>query len=295
MKFLLTGSLGHVGLPLTKRLVNDGHDVTVISSNSDRIKTIEQLGAKAKIGDMLNEKFLTEALTGADGAYLMMSFAHADDTGTPEQISKKISQTYASAIKNSGIKNIVNLSSVGADQGPEVGMLHMYQNVEQALNAVPDINITHIRPTAMYYNLFSNITTIKQAGAIFENYPGDTINSFVAPEDIAEVVADRLEHPATGINVEYVASDELTGDQVAKTLGQAIGKEIKWVEIDDGQKLQSLLNIGISEELATGLTRMAAAHKLEHFYDDYRQNQPTLGQTKLKDFAESEFVKFYNR
>ncbi|AKP67479.1 NAD(P)H-binding protein [Companilactobacillus ginsenosidimutans] len=294
MKFVLTGSLGHIGLPLTKQLVADGHDVTVISSNKNRAASIEQLGADAKIGNMLDEKFLTDSIKGADGVYLMMSFAHSDEQGMPNQLSKIIGATYSNAIRNSGVKNVINLSSVGADQGPEVGTLHIYQNIENAINEVEGINVTHIRPTSMYYNLLGDITTIKRADAIYANYPGDVVNSYVAPEDIAPVIAERLENPKSGVNVKYVASDEKTGAEVAQILGDTIGKKVKWIEITDEQKLQSLMNAGISEELATGITRMGAAHKLDAFYADYHKNHPTLGSTKLTDFAK-EFAKIYNK
>lgn len=295
MKFVLTGSLGHIGLPLTKRLVADGHEVVVISSSEKRIPAIEKLGATAKVGNMLDEKFLTQALTGAAGAYLMTSFAHAADLGTLEQISKIVGGTYARAVKRSGVKNIVNLSSVGADQGPEVGTLHMYQNIEQMLNEVDDISLTHIRPTSMYYNLFGHIASIKQSGAIYENYSGDVFNSYVSPDDIAPVIADRLENPEFGTNVEYVASDEKTGNQLVEILGDVIGKKIEWVQISDSQKLQGLTNSGIPETLATGLTQMGAAHMLNSFYHDYKENRPILGKTKLTDFAQNEFLTAYNK
>lgn len=46
MKITITGSLGHIGRPLTNGLVQKGHAVTVISSNPERQKEIEALGAK---------------------------------------------------------------------------------------------------------------------------------------------------------------------------------------------------------------------------------------------------------
>ena len=36
MKISLTGSLGHIGKPLTTGLVQNGHAVTVIISNAER-------------------------------------------------------------------------------------------------------------------------------------------------------------------------------------------------------------------------------------------------------------------
>ena len=46
MKITITGSLGHIGRPLTTGLVQKGHAGTVISSNPERQKKIEALGAK---------------------------------------------------------------------------------------------------------------------------------------------------------------------------------------------------------------------------------------------------------
>lgn len=60
MNIVLTGSIGNIGKPLTKELVDKGHSVTVISSNEKRRKAIEALGAKAAIGSMFDPGFLIE-------------------------------------------------------------------------------------------------------------------------------------------------------------------------------------------------------------------------------------------
>ena len=38
MKIVVTGSLGHIGKPLTEELVQKGHSVTVISSKAEKQK-----------------------------------------------------------------------------------------------------------------------------------------------------------------------------------------------------------------------------------------------------------------
>ncbi|WP_394759015.1 SDR family oxidoreductase [Flavobacterium sp.] len=72
MKIILTGSLGNIGKPLTQQLVQKGHQVTVISSNVEKIQAIENLGAIAAIGSLDDESFLTETFTGADVVYTMV-------------------------------------------------------------------------------------------------------------------------------------------------------------------------------------------------------------------------------
>lgn len=45
MKIIVTGSLGNIGKSLTPTLVQKGHDVTVITSTAERVKSIEAFGA----------------------------------------------------------------------------------------------------------------------------------------------------------------------------------------------------------------------------------------------------------
>ncbi len=72
MKIIVTGSLGHISKPLTEGLVQKGHAVTVISSNPEKQKNIETLGAIAAIGSLKDADFLTTTFTGGDAVYCMI-------------------------------------------------------------------------------------------------------------------------------------------------------------------------------------------------------------------------------
>jgi uncharacterized protein YbjT (DUF2867 family) len=72
MKIIVTGSLGHIGKPLTQELAQNGHLVTVISSNPEKQRDIEALGAAAAIGSLEDVIFLTQTFTGADAVYTMV-------------------------------------------------------------------------------------------------------------------------------------------------------------------------------------------------------------------------------
>ncbi|MDF2433958.1 MAG: hypothetical protein JWP44_3589 [Mucilaginibacter sp.] len=72
MKIIVTGSLGHIGKPLTEELVQKGHTVRVINSKREKQKEIEGLGATAAIGTLEDADFLTTTFTGADAVYTMV-------------------------------------------------------------------------------------------------------------------------------------------------------------------------------------------------------------------------------
>jgi uncharacterized protein YbjT (DUF2867 family) len=50
------------------------------------------------------------------------------------------------------------------------------------------------------------------------------MNILVSPIDIASVIAEEMEKPFDGRTVRYIASEELTCNEVASILGEAIGK-----------------------------------------------------------------------
>lgn len=61
MNYLITGSLGHISKPVVEKLTAAGHNVTVITSNNNRVADIEALGAKAAVGSVDDAAFLTQA------------------------------------------------------------------------------------------------------------------------------------------------------------------------------------------------------------------------------------------
>src|SRR3954469_15659853 len=108
MKFVITGSTGHISKPLTTQLVQAGHDVIVVSSSPERKATIEAIGAKAAIGSVEDAAFLTKVFQGADAVYTMVppNYGAAD---MPKFIAAT-GEVYATAIRNAGIRKVVNLS-----------------------------------------------------------------------------------------------------------------------------------------------------------------------------------------
>ncbi|GAB3949764.1 NmrA family NAD(P)-binding protein [Spirosoma harenae] len=299
MNIVLTGSLGNIGKPLTQDLVQKGHTITVISSNPKRQKEIEGMGATAAIGIMQDPDFLTQTFTGADIVYLMETMEAVGDSFDKSvdfigQITQ-IGQHYKQAIERSGVRKVVHLSSIGADMDQGNGILLFHYNVEQILRQLPvEVIIKFIRPVGFYINMLSFIPTIKRQGAIISNYGGDAKEPWVSPKDIAAVVSEEMDLPFEGRMVRYVASDEVSPNEIANALGQAISKpDLQWNVISDGQLLDNWLSIGFNEQVAKGFVEMQTSQGNGRLYEDYYRHQPTLGRVKLADFAQ-DFAFAYN-
>ncbi len=296
MNIVLTGSLGHISKPLAEDLIKKGHSVTVISSKADKQKDIEAIGAQAAIGSIDDAGFLAKAFKGADIVYLMEPpFNFFDQKLDIEAYCTNFGHAYVKAVQQSGIKRIIHLSSIGGHTTEGVGMLAIHHKIENLLKQLPgDVYIKFMRPVGFYYNMFAFIPTIKAQNAIFQNYGGDEKEPWVSPLDIAAIVAEEIEKPFEGRTVRYIASDEVSPNEVAGILGNAVGKPgLKWITAPDEQFLNSLLSAGFNPEAAKGYADMNIGRR-NHLYDDYNQHKPAFGKVKLTDFAKN-FAAVYNQ
>ena len=320
MNIVLTGSLGNISKPLALELIAKGHSVTVISSQPQRQQEIESIGAKAAIGSLRDEGFLTSTFRNADIVYLMEPPVHfSDPKADTEKLWMEIAQAYAGAIRSAGITKAIHLSSIGAHTDKGVGVLAAHHHVENILRALPDsVSIKFMRPVGFYGNLMANIRVIKQLskgftgmlmalqyygiggllsgkrGVILANYGGDVVNLLVSPIDIDAAIAEEMETPFEGRTVRYIASEELTCSQVATILGEAIGKPyLKHGKISDKMLANAMIKQGMNERLAKGIVEMGIAGRTGKLYEDYYKQRPILGKTRLKTYA-VEFANAYH-
>lgn len=293
MKITVTGSLGNISRPLVENLVKAGHEVTVISSREAKAAEIKSLGAKAAIGSIEDVAFLTKAFTGADAVYTMVppNFAATDW----RKYIGGIGKNYAEAIKAAKVKNVVNLSSVGAHLPDGTGPIKGLYDVEHSLNGLDGVAVKHLRAGVFYVNYYSNVNMIKHMGILGSNYAENNQLSLVHPTDIADAVAEELQKPLAGKTVRYVVSDEKTASQAASILGAAIGKpDLKWVEFSDADALAGMRQAGLPEEIAKNYVEMGKAARENKLWEDYAEHKPAaLGKRKLKDFA-VDFAAVYN-
>lgn len=286
MKIIITGSLGNISKPLAIELIQKGHSVTIISSKSEKQSEIESLGANAAIGFLDDIEFLSATLKGADAAYCMIP----PNWGETDQMFyySKIGNAYKQAIKNSDVKRVVNLSSWGAHLDKGTGLILGSHSVENILNELENVSITHLRPGSFYYNMYSFIKMIKYSRTIGSNYGGDDKVVMVHTNDIAIAVAEELQKISKEKTVRYVASDELTCNEIASILGVAIGiPDLKWLTFTDEQTKEGLAQSGVPAYMIPYIVDLGASIHSGKMGEDYELNKPIfMGKIKMQSFAE---------
>lgn len=292
MKVIVTGSLGNISRILMEKLVSAGHEVKVITSNAERVKEIEQLNAIPLVGKVDDLDFVNSAFSGASAVYTMVPPSY----GTTELI-KKAGETYAKAIKSNQVPLVVNLSGIGAHlpNGPGPSGANFY--IENVFNALSNTNVLHLRPGMFYSNFYGTIDLIKYQNVIGNNFDENVVLALSHPLDIANVAFDAIHNNnSDGKTYKYVVSDEITGKEIAEKLGSALGKPgLKWVQFPDEEMFQSLLQQGMTEQMATTyIIDMGIALRNETLLEAYfKERTELLGKIKFDEFAKT-FAIAYN-
>lgn len=295
MKITLTGAAGNITKPLAEKLLKAGHQVSVIGRDSENLKPLSELGAVALVGNIEDEKFVTEAFKGADVVYTMIPTPYH----LPDWIAygELIGENYRKAVEANSVKKVVNLSTYGAHKLEGIGPMNSIGQLEKSLNKLHNTEVIHLRAGFFFYNLFRLIDTLKATGMLGSNYGSSEDKMiFVHTQDIADVAFEAITNSSfPSAEPYYVISDIRSWNEVAELMGKAIGKELNWTEFTDeqfeaGGKQAGLPDymIAILLEIGNGIS---SGKYTEHFFS--LNTKPQLGQTKLEDFAK-EFAAVYS-
>jgi len=292
MKIIITGSLGNVAKALSQKLIAEGHDITVISSNPSKKSEIESLGATPAIGSITDLDFLLQTFEGADAVFAMTP----PIMGTTDIVENTIhaGKNYAEAISKTGVKKVVMLSSVGADSPIDNGPIKGLHHIEKLFSTLEHTSVVFLRAGYFYINFFNDIPLIKNAGIIGGNYAANINIPLVHPADIAKAAAEELVKNSDGKKVRYIVSDVRPAGDFAKILGAAIATpELPWVEFKDEESLHGMLQAGLPQEMAELYVEMGKGMRTGVVQDDFiKQGSPVTGKITLEEFAKEFAVQF---
>lgn len=287
---VITGATGNIGSKTAAKLLAQGKKVKVIARDSEKLDALKKQGAEVEAGDMHDAAFLTKAFIGADAVFLIVP-----TNLQAENISKHqdaVGEAQVEAIKKSGVKNILFISSQGAQDIENTGVIAGLGRQEIRLNTLPeDVNVLNIRASYFMENLFNQIEVIKGMGIMGSPVKADLKMAMIATQDIAHFAAEKL----SVLDFEGKNTVDLLGDrdynhhEVATIVGKAIGKpELPYVEFAFEDNKKALLEYGISESVADGFNNMYKGINAGLLNVSKRTEQTTT-KTTLEDFTNNVF------
>ena len=293
---VVMGASGNTGHIVANNLLTRGEKVRVIGRNSAHLQPLTSKGAEPFIADVTDASSLAKAFHGADSAYVMIppNITSKDPLG----YSNRVSDAIAAAVQKGGIRNVVALSSIGAELSSGVGPVVGLHNLEQKLNQITNANVLYLRAAYFMENTLPQANAIRQMGSAVGPLRPDLKIPMIATHDIGNAAADVLLHPTIhGKQTrELHGQRDLTYTEVASILGKIVGKpDLKYAQVSDDQFRAALVQMGMSEPVAKLLVEMTQALNAGKMHPLEPRSPQNSTPTSYETFANQVFLQAYQQ
>ncbi|MBA3396500.1 MAG: NmrA family NAD(P)-binding protein [Deltaproteobacteria bacterium] len=255
--YVIAGVSGNTGSVVADTLLAAKQPVRVIVRDAARGEPWKAKGAEVAIASLDDRAALARALTGAQGAYLLIPPNGWTETSIPAG-RKRLSDAIAGAVQDARPGHVVLLSSAGAQHASGTGPVQYIHPIETALRA-SGVPSTFLRAGFFMENWGATLKGAIESGTLY--YALATRIPQVATGDIGKTVARLLvEGPPAGARVVNLAGPaDLTLEDVAAALAKITGKPIAAVSVPPAAMVESLAGMGASRELAEMYGEMITA------------------------------------
>ena len=294
--FVILGASGNTGHVVTNQLLAANQKVRVVGRNAAHLQGLAAKGAEIMVADVTDAGALSQAFRDADSAYVMIppNLTSSDPLGYANRVSDAI----VSAVKNAGTKNVVALSSFGADKASGTGPVVGLHNLEQKLNQVGGANVLYLRAGYFMENTLPQANAIRQMGFAAGPLRADLKVPMIATRDIGAAAADALLHASLkGKQTrELLGQRDINYTEVTSIIGQAIAqRDLKYVQMPDDQVRGAMIQMGMSEQFVRLLLEMTGALNSGFMRPLEPRTPQNTTPTSYETFVANSFVPAYQQ
>ena len=293
--YVVLGATGNTGSIIASSLLTKGERVRVVGRDASRLARFVRKGAEAFTANVNDAAALTTALTGARAAYLMLppSMTSLDYRADQERESDSI----AKAVRESGLRYAVFLSSFGAHVPEGTGPIAGLHSAEQKLNAINGVNVLYLRAGYFMENHLAAIGMIQGMGIFGHALLPELKIPMIATRDIGEYAAERiLKLDFSGKQTrELLGERDLTMNEVTSIIARGIGKpDLRYVQFPYEQVLQVLMQMGIPPKTAGQFIEMYKAINEGVVAAQEPRSAENTTRTSFETFVQDVFVSAYH-
>ncbi len=286
--FAVMGATGHIGHAVVEELLKRGHIVRAIGRSEEKLHHLEQKGAETLSIDFNDSTALRDAFRDAYAVFTMIPPAASEKSYSSFQTI--VGDAIVWAIRESGVKRVVNLSSIGADLDEGTGPILGLHYLEEKLNTIKNLDVLiHLRPDFFMENLDQSIVTIKDQGKIFGPLDPTVPIAMVATRDIAWKAADFLDStaPLGHMVFEFAGPKDVTMDHVAEVFSWAFDHPgLKYEQISMDKVKNWMLSTGMAKETVDMMIEMYEGFNSGLIVPTEELKPAHRGITSLEEYAQ---------
>lgn len=280
--FVVTGVTGNTGSVVAQALLDAGKKIRVVVRSPEKGQPWQDKGADVAVADFFDKAAMTDALRGAEGAYLMLP----PDLSHPDFLQSRfeIADTLVQAAQDADLPHAVYLSSVGANHAHSqpTGPIRTLAYLEERFNQTT-LKATALRPGYFLENWAAVLHPITQ-DHILPSFlsPLHKKIDMVATQDIAQKAAELLLSPPAGQKsvIELKGAAQYSPEDVAQAFSKALETNITPVLVPQPAQAQTLSDAGIAAKTAALFVEMY--DNINTGFIDFTQEDAARGQVTLE-------------
>ncbi|MBF5045784.1 SDR family oxidoreductase [Aggregicoccus sp. 17bor-14] len=242
---LVTGATGTIGGEVARQLIAAGVRPRLLVRDPKKAREFEGKAERVQ-GDLAKPESLDAAFKGVEKLFLVSAGVDG----------RTLEKNAAAAAKRAGVKHIVKLSVIGADQ-PELVFSKWHAEMERAVRD-SGAAWTFLRPGNFMSNALFWVQSIKDQGAIYEP-TGQGRYASIDPADIGAVAVKALTQKGhEGQAYTMTGPESLSVGQVAEKLSRALGKPVKHVDVPPEAAREAMLKAGMPAPYVEALLDLSA-------------------------------------
>jgi len=287
---VILGASGNTGSLIANFLLSKGQKVRVVGRDVRRLQRFVRKGAEALTAEMTDAAALSKALGGARAAYLLLPPI------TSREDQERQSDAIAKAVKDSGLRYAVHLSSYGAHVPEGTGPVTGLHSSEQKLNAISDLNVLHLRAAYFMENNLTAIDMIHGMGLFGHALLPDLKLPMIATRDVGDYAAQRLmDLDFSGKETrELLGERDLSMAEATAVIARGIGKSnLRYEQFTYDQVQQVLVQMGMPPEKAAVYIEMFEAINAGLLAAREQRSPENSTPTSFEQFVRDVFVAAY--
>lgn len=268
--FIVIGATGHVGTSVTHQLLRARAPVTVVTRSAEKARAWERLGAQSAVVELDDVEGLRAVFRKGTRAFLLNPPGDIAANAEQEELNRVESLTQA--LEGTELEFIVALSTIGAQQGSNIGDLGTLFDLEEHLWR-QRIRTAVLRAAYYFTNWDMTVASARETGKLESFFPADFELPMVSPNDIGVAAASLLQLqdlPPHGSTFSIEGPRRYRPLDVAAALGSVVGREIQVAATKDEELESTFESLGFSPESArsfTGMTRLSEAEEPPRIYE----------------------------
>jgi uncharacterized protein YbjT (DUF2867 family) len=289
--YVILGASGNTGSIVADSLLAEGRKVRVMGRDAGRLQRFVDKGAEAFTANMSDATALTKAFSGARAAYLMLPPAKSRED------QERDSDAIAKAVKESGLRYAVHLSSYGAQVPEGTGPVAGLHSSEQKLNAISGLNVLHLRAAYFMENNLAAISMIQEMGIFGHALLPDLKLPMIATRDVGDYAAQRLlDLDFSGKQTcELLGERDLSMAEATAIIARAIGKpDLRYVQFPYDQVQQVLEQMGMPPKKAAVYIEMFKAINAGVLAAQEPRSRENTTPTSFEQFVQDVFAPAYH-